>query len=85
MAAELRKLGVSVSVGENEITVGSEGLHEPSEPLVGHNDHRIVMSAAVLLTQTGGEIEGAEAVAKSFPDFFEKLASLGIEVKKIED
>ena len=85
MAAELRKLGVSVSVGENEITVGSEGLHEPSEPLDGHNDHRIVMSAAVLLTQTGGEIKGAEAVAKSFPDFFEKLASLGIEVKKIED
>lgn len=85
MAAELRKLGVSVSVGENEITVGSEGLHEPSEPLDGHNDHRIVMSAAVLLTQTGGEIEGAEAVSKSFPDFFEKLASLGIEVKKIEN
>lgn len=85
MAAELRKLGVSVSVGENEITVGSEGLHKPSEPLYGHNDHRIVMSAAVLLTHTGGEIEGAEAVAKSFPDFFEKLTSLGIEVKKIEN
>lgn len=85
MAAELRKLGVSVTVGENEIIVGSEGLHEPSEPLDGHNDHRIVMSAAVLLTQTGGEIEGAEAVAKSFPDFFEKLTSLGIEVKKIEN
>ena len=32
-----------------------------------------------------GEIEGAEAVTKSFPDFFEKLTSLGIEVEKIED
>ena len=30
----------------------------------------------------GGEIEGAEAVNKSFPDFFEKLQSVGIEVKK---
>ena len=34
---------------------------------------------------TGGIIEGAEAVSKSFPDFFEKLGSLGIEVEKIED
>lgn len=85
MAAELRKFGVSVTVGENDIIVGSEGLHEPSEALDGHNDHRIVMSEAVLLTQTGGIIEGSEAVAKSFPDFFERLASLGIEVKKIED
>lgn len=85
MAAELRKFGVSVTVGENDIIVGSEGLHEPSEALDGHNDHRIVMSEAVLLTQTGGIIKGSEAVAKSFPDFFERLASLGIEVKKIED
>ena len=43
------------------------------------------MTAAILLTLTGGEIEGAEAVTKSFPDFFEKLTSLGIEVEKIED
>lgn len=85
MARELRKLGVSVIVGENEISVGSEGLHMPTEPLSGHNDHRIVMSEAVLLTQTGGMIDGAEAVAKSFPDFFDRLTSLGIEVKKIED
>lgn len=85
MAAELRKFGVSVTVGENDITVGNEGLHPPKELLYGHNDHRIVMSEAVLLTQTGGIIEGAEAVSKSFPSFFEELTSLGIEVKRIED
>jgi 3-phosphoshikimate 1-carboxyvinyltransferase len=50
---------------------------------MGHNDHRIVMSLAVLATQTGGEIEGAEAVAKSYPDFFERIASLGIQTKEI--
>ena len=57
----------------------------PEKPVAGHNYHRIVMTAAILLTLTGGEIEGAEAVTKSFPDFFEKLTSLGIEVEKIED
>ena len=43
------------------------------------------MSEAVLMTLTGGIIEGAEAVTKSFPDFFEKLCTLGIEVEEIED
>ena len=37
------------------------------------------------MTLTGGVIEGAEAVSKSFPDFFDKLQALGIEVKNIEN
>ena len=85
MAEELRKFGVRTEVLENEVIVGRQGLREPKEVLNGHNDHRIVMSEAVLLTQTGGVIDGAEAVSKSFPDFFEKLASLGIEVERIEN
>ncbi len=85
MAEELRKFGVTTEVLENEVIVGRQGLREPKEVLNGHNDHRIVMSEAVLLTQTGGVIDGAEAVSKSFPDFFEKLASLGIEVERIEN
>jgi 5-enolpyruvylshikimate-3-phosphate synthase len=36
------------------------------------------MSLAVLLTLTGGTIDGAEAVSKSFPAFFDSLSSLGI-------
>ena len=40
------------------------------------------MALAVLLTVLGGEITGAEAVAKSFPDFFERLSALGVEVVK---
>lgn len=87
MAAELCKCSVSVIVGEDEILVepSASGLQAPIVPLSGHNDHRIVMSAAVLLTLTGGVIEGAEAVSKSFPDFFDKLQALGIEVKNIEN
>ena len=32
------------------------------------------------ISVTGGTITGAEAVSKSFPDFFEKIQSLGIGV-----
>ena len=38
------------------------------------------MSLSLLCTRYGGVIEGAEAVNKSMPDFFEKLASLGAHV-----
>ncbi len=80
MKAELCKMGADVTVGENKVSIVSNGLKAPTEKINGHNDHRIVMSMAILATLTGAEIEGAEAVSKSFPDFFSCLASLGIEV-----
>ena len=80
MAQELAAFGTKVVVEENTVTVLPEVFRKPEILLHGHNDHRIVMSLAVLLMLTGGEIEGAQAVRKSFPDFFEKLKELGIEV-----
>ncbi|MDD4125729.1 MAG: 3-phosphoshikimate 1-carboxyvinyltransferase [Eubacteriales bacterium] len=77
MAAELAKFGAKVSIYENSITVSAEKLHAPSEILESHGDHRIVMALAVLCTKYGGEINNPQAVAKSMPDFFERLASLG--------
>ena len=38
------------------------------------------MAMSVLLSRLGGEVEGAEAVSKSYPDFFERIKQLGIEV-----
>jgi 3-phosphoshikimate 1-carboxyvinyltransferase len=84
MAKELKKFGTAVSVYEDSVVIYPADFHAPSEALSGHNDHRIVMSLAVLLTLTGGEIEGAEAISKSYPDFFENLRSLGIEVYESE-
>ncbi len=79
MEQELRKLGARCAIEEDRIQV-FPGLHTPAEPLDGHNDHRIVMACSVLLTRVGGVIRGAEAVSKSFPDFFEQLQKLKIEV-----
>lgn len=78
MRQELAKCGITVVSEENRITVYPAQPHPPSEPICSHNDHRIVMAMAALLTLTGGEISGCEAVAKSMPDFFEKLKMLGI-------
>ena len=40
----------------------------------------LVMALSLLCTVTGGSIAGAQAVAKSFPDYFERLAALGVPV-----
>ena len=55
-------------------------LHAPTEGLYGHNDHRVVMSLAVLSTKYGATIRGADAVRKSFPDFFVRLVALGADI-----
>lgn len=77
---ELDKMNVHMEVSEDQIRV-APGLCPPRGMLDGHNDHRIVMALCVLLTQTGGRIRGAEAVSKSLPDFFERLKSLGIDLR----
>ena len=79
MATELRKFGADILVLENSVIIRKAELHAPSDVLSGHNDHRVVMSLAVLATVYGGEIDGAEAVSKSYPDFFDDIKNIGIE------
>ena len=78
MKEELEKFGAEIIIEENSVTVKKCPLHSPSMTLNGHNDHRIVMSLAILCTIYGGEIDGCEAVTKSYPDFFKDLETLGI-------
>jgi hypothetical protein len=63
------------------VTAPKQGLHPAREVLLGYNDHRIVMSLAVLATVTGkATIDHADAVKKSFPEFYECLTELGLDV-----
>lgn len=82
MAEELAKFGIQVDVMENEIVVHKGTLRKPSEPLNSHNDHRIAMTMATLCTITGGIIDGAESVRKSFPNYFDVIEQLGINVAR---
>jgi len=80
MCRELAKFGVDSKIEENQIEIFKSELKAPDEVLNGHNDHRIVMSLTLLLTLTGGSLEEAEAVRKSYPGFFEDIKKLGIEL-----
>ena len=81
MHDELSKLGGGLVFGDNTITVPKGELHYCGKVINGHNDHRIVMAMSVILSKTGGEIDGAEAVKKSYPGFFCDIKKLGARVK----
>ena len=84
MKTELEKFGAVLDVEENRVTIRKAELHAPTEALYGHNDHRIVMSLSVLAAclplGTPVIIDDAHAITKSFPDFFDRLRELGVQV-----
>ncbi|MBQ9103748.1 MAG: 3-phosphoshikimate 1-carboxyvinyltransferase [Clostridia bacterium] len=64
-------------IGKEKLTGGK---------VFAYNDHRIVMSSAILSSVCINPvvIYGAEAVNKSYPDFFKELTKLGFTVKEIK-
>ena len=76
-AALLTALGVSAQAGPDFLTV--QGGAITGGTVDGATDHRIVMAAAIAATASSSPvtIRGAEAVKKSYPDFWEVYQSLG--------
>ena len=74
----LTALGVQAKESHDSLTVcGVPTLQGGT--VDGCNDHRIVMAAAIAATACSNPVTilGAEAVSKSYPDFFEVYRSLG--------
>ena len=86
-ASMLAMLGADITLcGDKMDIYAPEGL-EGEAVINGANDHRIVMSAAIaaLRCENAVKITGAEAVNKSYPDFFEVFRSLGGRADVISD
>lgn len=75
LKTEIEKLGVSVMVEENSMTVSGE-ISVQEAHINTYNDHRMAMSATVLATIIPTEIESSEVVAKSFPEFWDSFTKL---------
>lgn len=87
MEEELNKCGVQISTTEGEILIEGVKHYSCDEILSGHKDHRIVMSLSVAATLFDQPvvIDGAQAINKSYPTFFDDLQKLGCKVDIIND
>lgn len=79
---EFAKLGVKIEIND-DLMVVKGGLIKPATTY-SHGDHRIAMACAIAALNANGEIEieNAEAVNKSYPDFFQDLRKIQITQEK---
>ncbi|MBQ7253153.1 MAG: 3-phosphoshikimate 1-carboxyvinyltransferase [Bacteroidales bacterium] len=84
--SELEKIGSHTVTDSNSVVIEPapqatlKALEGRGITFSSHNDHRLAMSLTALASIFGGSIEGCEAVAKSFPRFFEQIKGLNIGV-----
>ena len=85
MECELRKLGVHIESTEDEVWITGTKKWKTPCMVYGHNDHRIVMALAIgaIVSANGVTIDGAEAISKSYPHFFEDLEKLGVKKESV--
>ncbi len=76
----LEGMGIKVVEEGNKLTVAGS---EPKGSVIDtRGDHRIAMAFSLLGSVAGGTIiDDAECVAKTYPEFWDILESLGVEVK----
>lgn len=87
LCAELRRAGCDVEAEPDAIVVHGrpEGI-AGGATVDGHDDHRLVqaLAAVALRSHAGLTITGTDAVAKSYPKFFEDITQLGAEIETVE-
>ena len=78
---EFGKMGVKIEVN-NDVMMIDGGKKVMGARSHSHHDHRIAMACAVAALKAEGEItiEEADAVKKSYPDFYDDLKQLGADV-----
>jgi len=82
-AVELGKMGIRTDVTESTMVV--YGGKPKGAEIEAHHDHRMAMSLAIAALFADGDsiINGAEAVTKSYPQFFADLARLGAKIEEL--
>ena len=80
MREELSKFGVEMVIDDDSIVVIKSELHPPVTTISSHNDHRIIMSMSLFMSRFDITIDGAEAVNKSYPNFYRDLESSGANI-----
>jgi 3-phosphoshikimate 1-carboxyvinyltransferase len=82
-AAELDKMGIRTEATDDTMVI--YGGKPSGAEFDAHNDHRLAMSLSIAASFAEGDstINGAEAVSKSYPRFFQDLKQMGAEVEEL--
>ncbi len=78
VAQMLSSLGADIREGTDYLVInGKQSLS--GGQVVSSNDHRLAMAAAIAATRCTGEVvlDGAQAINKSYPNFYEHYRQLG--------
>jgi len=81
LQTEFAKMGVKIDLEEDVMKVYG-GSEIQSSTVFSQHDHRIAMACAVATLNSNGPVQiiDAEAINKSYTDFFEHLQHLGVQV-----
>jgi 3-phosphoshikimate 1-carboxyvinyltransferase len=82
---EFAKIGVTIELDGDMMRVHGAAEVKGADVHSRH-DHRIAMACAIAALKANGDttIEDAEAIEKSFPDFYDKIRSVSAAVKTLQ-
>ncbi len=80
---ELIKLGAKVSVTNDSLTLKNSNSINENIVISTYQDHRMAMAFAPLALKVPIQINNAEVVSKSYPDFWNDLKKVGFLIKEI--
>ena len=78
---ELTKLGANIIVTNDSLHLKSSNEIKENGSVVTYQDHRMAMAFAPLALKVPIQIEEAEVVSKSYPNFWEDLKTVGFKMK----
>jgi 3-phosphoshikimate 1-carboxyvinyltransferase len=79
---ELSKLGAPISVTNDSLKIEPSKSINSNQNIATYNDHRMAMAFAPLALKKNINIENAEVVSKSYPNFWNDLKKVGFEISE---
>jgi len=82
LKTEIEKIGGEVKITDNSLQLLKRNNLLENVSIDTYSDHRMAMAFAPLALRTALIINEAEVVSKSYPDFWEDLAAIGVVINK---
>ncbi|MGY5846563.1 3-phosphoshikimate 1-carboxyvinyltransferase [Salegentibacter sp. HM20] len=77
---EIEKFGSKVEISDDRLQLSPRKEFNSGVKIATYNDHRMAMAFAPMGLKLPVEIEDAEVVSKSYPDFWKDLKQLGFSI-----